>query len=79
MGCDPPRLAWWATTLKTGQLAPRSETGGSSRATHRGAADGSGYTFVESFPPHRATRAREVPGFDSLGFQPLPQDLETIP
>ena len=42
-------------------------------AAHRGAADGSGYTFFESFPPYRATRAREVPGFDSLGFQPLPQ------
>ena len=42
-------------------------------AAHRGAADGSGYTFFESFSPYRATRAREVPGFDSLGFQPLPQ------
>ena len=68
-----PKFTGAATTLKSGQNAQLDQSTHSLRGAHRDAADGSRYSFSESFSPHRAPRSREVPGFDSLGLQPLPQ------
>eukprot|EP01048_Picozoa_sp_COSAG05_P002308 COSAG05_NODE_92_length_19835_cov_158.918271_4_plen_233_part_00 len=70
---DSSRFAVCGPTTKTGQNAQLDQSTHSLCGAHRDAADGSRYSFSESFFPHRAPRSREVPGFDSLGLQPSPQ------
>ena len=70
---DSPRFAVCATTTRTGQLSTCSRSLMRAGEGQDPRGEVSGHREIRRLRGWRSVQFREVPGFDSLGLQPLPQ------